>query len=116
MLNRNPGDINTREQIYTLKKKMRNSIKRNKYTYKTFIVDKICNNLYIGQKKEYWKHLKKLENSRDMSSYIPDQTLIDHFKTTLHDENANIHTTNKSEIGVLDYDISNEELHLASKI
>ena len=94
---------------------MRNPIKRNKYTDKKSIVDKMCNNLSKGQKKEYWKHLK-LENSRDMSSYIPDQTLIDHFKTTLHDENANIHTTNKSDIGVLDYAISNEELHLASKI
>ena len=27
LLNRNPGDMNTREQIYILKKKMRNSIK-----------------------------------------------------------------------------------------
>ena len=54
-----------------------------------------------------------MENSIDMNSYIPDQTIIDHFKATLQDENARICITNKSENGVLDYEITNEELHLA---
>ena len=41
---------------------------------------------------------------------------MDHFKNILQDENAKIHTMNKSTNGDLDYKITTEELHTASKI
>ena len=69
-----------------------------------------------GQKKVYWKYLKKLEKSTDTNAYIPEQALIDHFKNILQDEKEKILTINKSAIGELDYKITTEELHTASKI
>ena len=60
LLKRNPKDYKLREQTFVLKKQLRNLIKRNKYTYKTSVVDKMCTSLSKGQKKVYWKYLNKL--------------------------------------------------------
>ena len=113
MLKRNPKDYKSREQIFVLKKQLRNLIKRNKYTYKTSVVDKMCTSLSKGQKKVYWKYLKKLEKSTDTNAYIPEQALIDHSKNILQDEKEKILTINKSAIGDSDYKITTEELHTA---
>ena len=116
MLQKNSDDVKAREQIYILKRKLRNLVRKNKYTYKKALVDKMCDNLSNGQKKLYWKNLKKIENLPDKNTYIPNQTLIDHFENTLFDQNAEIHTTNHSIKGTLDFEITKEELLLASKI
>ena len=76
----------------------------------------MCTSLSKGQKKVYWKYLIKLEKSTDTNAYITEQALIDHFKNILQDEKEKIHTMNKSAIGDLDYKITTEELHTASKI
>ena len=62
LLKRNPKDYKLREQTFVLKKQLRNLIKRNKYTYKTSVVDKMCTSLSKGQKKVYWKYLKSERN------------------------------------------------------
>ena len=112
----NPHDNKTREETYILKKKLKNIIKKNKFNHKKSIVDKMCRDLSNGQKKTYWQHLKKLEKNVDNESYMPDQTMIDHFKETLYNVNAAIKIPDDSVGGPLDYKITIEELHLASTI
>ena len=41
--------------------------------------------------------------------------MIDHFKTILHDKNVNLHPLHNPANGDLDYEVSSEELFLASK-
>ena len=76
----------------------------------------MCTNLNTGNSKAYWNLLKKLENSNNTEKYIPDQVLIDHFKDILQEENATMSTTNLSVNSDLDYEITVEELKMASNI
>ena len=67
--------------------------------------------------KEYWQHLKKLETSKDNNKYIPGYTLISHFREILHDDDIKLkYEEDKTEEGVLDHEITEEELQKAKKI
>ena len=57
-LRRSPNNPAASENIFVLKKKLRNRVKRNKYLYKKSIIDKMCTDLSKGQQKTYWKLLK----------------------------------------------------------
>ena len=124
-LRKDPHDVGTRQSLYIKKNKLRNMVRKNKFQHKNSIIEAMCTNLSSGQKKEYWKMLKKLDGPTDNMKYIPDQQLIDHFKEILTDpslenrlkENSDSATNEMgSDQGVLDYAINKEELDLARKI
>ena len=79
----------------------------------------MCENLSTGEKKQYWKMLRKLDDSKDKSTYMHEQRMIDHFKNMLHDPNItddDIPRQNNISPGNLDDVITKEELDMATKI
>ena len=76
----------------------------------------MCSDLSKGQQKEYWKSLQKLEDRKHKHKYIPDFTLIQHFQELLSDDKITLGFSRQDNVGILDYDISLEELNTASKI
>ena len=79
----------------------------------------MCNDMSNKDMKKYWKHLRKLEDTRDENIYIPDITMINHFKELLQtdeSEKALNQFPSTSELGKLDYPITQKELEVASKI
>ena len=112
-----PEATRIREKIYCLKKSLRNRLRRNKLEFQTNVVDEMCQNMSDGEKKKYWNQLKKLEGSRDGNKYIPDYTLISHFREILHDDNIKLqYEKQEHSEGLLDFEITEEELQKGSKI
>ena len=112
-----PNNVTAREDMYILKRKLRNTIRKNKISHSTAIVNEMCSDLSKGEHKKYWKQLRKLEGRQDGQNYIPDLTLINHFKDLLQVDNAPLaEAPTTSNSGSLDYPISEEELKIATKI
>ena len=115
-----PEDPTIREQLYVDKRKFRNLVRKNKYQHRKSIVDTMCENLSSGEKKEYWKMLRKLEKQNDKATYMHEQHLINHFKEILNDPNREEGTRsepdNVSTPGNLDQVIVKQELDVATKI
>ena len=44
---------------FSKKREFRKMLKRKKFTYTQSIVDKLCDSLSNGVKKDYWKFVKK---------------------------------------------------------
>ena len=112
-----PQATSVREKIYVLKNKLRNLCKKNKLAFQTSIIEEMCTDMSNGEQKKYWNHLKRLETSKDKDKYIPDYTLISHFREILHDEDIQLkYSEEKDSEGILDHEITEEELKTASKI
>ena len=112
-----PQATSVREKIYILKKKLRNLLKKKKLAFQTGVINDMCADMSNGEQKKYWQHLKKLETSKDKNKYIPDYTLINHFREILHDDDIKLKYDKENiEEGVLDYEITEEELQKANKI
>ena len=116
-LRTHPNDVSTREKIYFLKKKLRNTVRNNKLEFQKSIINNMCSDLSKKQQKEYWNGLRKLEGRRDEQKYIPDFTLINHFKELLYDDRITLEfDQQRTNEGTLDYPISPEELKDATRI
>ena len=117
-LRQQPDHTTTRVKLYEDKKKLRNMVRKNKYNHRKSIVDSMCENLSKGEKKQYWQMLRKLEDTKDNSSYMHEQRMIDHFKNILYDPNIvdNIPQQNENIPGNMDEAINKDELDLATKI
>ena len=77
----------------------------------------MCSDLSSKQQKKYWNGLKKLEGRRDEQKYVPDYTMINHFKELLYDDEITLNFgAQKNARGALDYPITPEELKTATKI
>ena len=118
ILRSSPEDVNNREKLYTLKRKLRNMIKKNKNEYKKSTINNMCSDLNNGEQKQYWKNLRKLEGRVEEHKYIPDSALVDHFKLLLFDDKINLEFEEQDEtvVGSLDYPIDLEELNMGTKI
>ena len=114
----NPQDVENREKLYVLKRKLRNMVKKKKNEYKKSIINNMCSELKSGPQKEYWRQLKKLEVKTNEQKYIPDFTLISHFKELLCDDKIKLQFEKQQEnvVGSLDHPIDLEELKTATKI
>ena len=117
-LRSNPQDLVNRENAYILKRKLRNMVKKKKHQYKKSIIDHMCRELSGGPQKEYWRQLKMLESQEVEQQYMPDFTLINHFKELLFDDKIKLQfeETGENVVGALDYPIDLEELKKATKI
>ena len=116
-LRTNPDVVRKREKLYVSKRKLRNLIRKNKTEYKKNIIDTMCSDLSMKEQKAYWNGLRKLEGRSDQNKYIPDYTLVSHFKELLFDDRISLDfKTEGSKKGSLDYPIVLEELKLATKI
>ena len=93
-------------------------VKKKKNKYKSSIINNMCNDLRSGPQKEYWRQLKKLESRTIEQKYIPDFTLISHFKELLSDDEIKLQfeKQDKNFVGSMDYPINLEELKTATKI
>ena len=111
-----PHATSIREKIYIMKKKLRNLTRKKKLAFQTKTIDEMCKDMSNGEQKKYWKQLRKLETTRDNTKYIPDYTLINHFREILHDDDIKLKYTTDETEGILDYEITEEELLLATKI
>ena len=112
-----PQATSVREKIYFLKKKLRNLLKKKKHSFQNAVIDDMCADMSNGEQKKYWKQLKKLEISKDNNKYIPDYTLINHFREILHDDSIKLkYSTDNQGEGILDYEITEEDLQKATKI
>ena len=112
-----PQSTCIREKIYCLKKTLRNRLRKNKKEFKTGIINEMCENMSNGEKKKYWQQLKRLEGSKDTNKYIPDYTLINHFKEILQDDKIKLKYTEMSHNNdVLNCAITEEELLLGTRI
>ena len=112
-----PHATSVREKIFCLKKSLRNRLRKNKLEFQTNIVNEMCEHMSNGEQKKYWNQLKKLEGSKDSEKYIPDYTLISHFREILHDENIKLKYEEEDQNErLLDYEITEEELLKASKV
>ena len=106
-----------REKIYCLKTTLRNKLRKNKKDFKTGIVNEMCENMSNGEKKKYWQQLKKLEGAKDTTKYIPDYTLINHFKVILQDDKIQLKYTDTNQSNdILNCEITEEELLTGSKV
>ena len=123
LLRKNPNEVSVREKLYVDKRRLRNLVRNNKYTYKKSIVDEMCQNLSNGEKKKYWNMLKKLDGPPDTTRYMEEQQLIEHFKSILNDPKVsgqeNEVKENSSEENTrndLNRRITKEELELGKKV
>ena len=81
-----------------MKRKLRNLVRGKKNKYETSVVNDMCENLSNGEQKKYWKLLRKLENTNDSNSYIPDIQLVNHFKELLQAGEITKLGTNRQEM------------------
>ena len=85
-----PHSTAVREKIYCLKKTLRNQLKRKKHIFQTSVVDDMCQDMSKGDKKKYWRQLKRLEGARDNNKYIPDYTPISRRSFMMTKSNLNM--------------------------
>ena len=116
-LRTDPENANNREQMYTLKKNLRNTVRKNKAEYQKTIISDMCSDLQNKHQKDYWNGLRKLEGRKDEQKYMPDVTLVSHFQELLFDDKITLKFKKQvKERGSLDYPINKEELDSATKI
>ena len=118
ILRSNPHDTKAREKLYTLKRTLRNMVRKKKHEFKQCFIDNMCSELSSGPQKEYWRQLKKLEGRPNEQKYMSDFTLINHFKELLFDDKIDLQfqEQDNTTVGSLDYPIDLEELKTATKI
>ena len=116
-LKANPKNDATRKEILSDNKSLKKMIKRKKNEYKENIVQEMS--LSKGDHKTFWKLLEKIqkENKNASKDHIPAKRWNEHFKKILRDKNGNpTLPPNSDKVGILDYDITLEELKKAAYI
>ncbi len=116
-----PLNSNFKSELIKLKRQLKKTVRKNKITYKEEILQK----MYLSRKnsRQFWKLLGKLEHKESDEIFkqaIPDEKWIAHFKsvlqTTHQPSDSEELPQNTADRGILDYEISNEELKSASYI
>ena len=117
VLRNNHKNESVRKEILAENKLFKKLIKRKKEEYKEKIVQDMS--LSKGDLKTFWKLLGKLQNENKNASkdHIPAKRWNDHFQKILTSKTGNpTLPPNSDKVGVLDYDISLEELKKAAYI
>ena len=117
LLKHKPHDNSIREELFTLKKQLKNTTKRKKRCYKENILDQL--NCSKKNSKIFWKLLDKLEPKQNDDLFkkgISGQRWVNHFKSIFTSDTAQPLPDNPRENGPLDYPISEDEFNNASYI
>ena len=105
-------------ELTNLKRELKKLIKSNKYSYKNKLMEQM--NYSKRDSKRFWKLLGKMEQKQDDTSFkqgISEQRWTSHFKSIFHGSNVNTHfPQNTTERGILDDDITEEEIKLGAYI
>ena len=115
LLRRNPHDHSIRDSLYIEKKQLKNMVKRKKNEYKNDILKEMCTSMTDKDCKNYWKLLRKLSKRQSNDTFVSENEMIEHFKKTLCDGSVTYPITSNHPNGGLDFEITHEELKLASK-
>ena len=116
-LRNDPKNHVVRKEILAENKSLKKLIKRKKEEYKEKIVQEMS--LSKGDHKIFWKLLEKLQkrNKNASKDHIPPKRWNEHFQTILTTKNRNpTLPPNSNKTGVLDYEITLEELKKAAYI
>ena len=118
MIRKNPRNDNLKATLSSRKKELKRLVRENKTKYKNDLMSKMQQSR--KDSKKFWDLLDKMEKRSDDTAFkqgISNQRWISHFKSIFHKSDCN--TTlppNTSAAGVLDGEISTEEIFLAAYI
>ena len=115
-LRNNPSDQEKRKELRVEKKTLKKLVKVKKILHKNNIVNKMVN-LRSSCPRDFWKLFRRISPNKDSSTGgIHPDSFGTYFKTLLNSkENVDIPADNQ-ENGILDYEISSEEINDASPI
>ena len=118
IIKREPKNQQYKTQLGNEKKNLRRLLKRNKLNYKNKLMDEM--NRSKKDSRKFWKLLDKLGPKQDDSAFkqgISNQRWVSHFKSIFHVTECSMSLPpNTAETGILDRDISEEELKLGAYI
>ena len=117
-IQRNPKNQLYKTELTTEKKRLKKLVKSNKLNYKNKIMDEM--NHSKKDSKKFWKLFDKLEQKQNDSIFkqgISSQRWVSHFKAIFHGQDGNHEIPkNTADVGILDQDISDEELKLCAYV
>ena len=117
LLKHKPYDSSIREELFSLKKLLKTTIKKKKENYKENIIEQL--NCSRKNSKTFWKILVKLKPNQNEDVFkkgISGQRWINYFKYILTSDTARPLPDNPNENGPLDYPITDDEINSASYI
>ena len=117
-LKHSPESNDLREKLFVTKRKFNNLIKKNKVEYKQSIIGEMHLNKKTNPKR-FWNLLNKISvtgNLGSQHSNISISSWVNHFQDLLSREVTQLKKTACNEIGPLDFEITLEEIEVASKI
>ncbi len=115
---RDPKNNTSRAELFAAKKELKKMVKSNKMAYKNQLMDDLKQSK--NDSKKFWKLLDKFERKTDDTVFkrgITDQRWVSHFKSIFQNtEGDRPLPGNTAEFGVLDGDVSLEELKLGAYV
>ena len=118
-LKRFPHDNNIRKALYGEKRKLRNSVKNKKMSYKASLLDKM-HQTNPTDSKTFWKLLGKMtpntHTKNKLNGNINFDEWVNHYKSIFNSGKEIQFPENPSDTGPLDYDITLEEMMNAAPI
>ena len=117
LLQKDPNNPKIRQDIFLNKKALKNLVQKKKRQYKHSMLNEMSNSWGKKDQKEFWRKLEKLNPSKKQFEInIPQQKLINHFKSTLNSKRTVCIPPDSKDPGELDYNFTTEELEKASAI
>ena len=116
-LRKRPKDENLRTTLFKKKKEFKNLTKTKKIEYKNDLMEKMKQS--SKNSKKFWKFLDKMEkktNDTALKKGISNQRWVSHFKSIFNNPVCDALPQNTSDTGVLDGEISDEEIKIAEYI
>ena len=119
-IRKDPSNSKLKNDLTKRKKQLKKNVQKNKASYK----ENILNSMKLSRKdsRQFWKLLEMLEHKENDDIFkqaITDKNWTSHFKSVRQCDSQPINggfPNNTNEIGQLDYEISEEEIQLASYI
>ena len=116
-----PHNFTLKEQLSASKRKLKKEVKKNKWTYKNALIQKMS--WSVKESKTFWKLLDKLDKKRDDNIFkegISGDRWVSHFESIFNTKKGKsskpAFPPNTKERGHLDYEITSEEIKLGSYI
>ena len=110
------GNVELRNEIFALKKKLKKMVRKKKRLHKKKILNEMEKCSFTDQKK-YWNLVRQLEQKEeDKTQYVSPKHLSEHYKNLLTAKRDINMPPNCTNIGKLDHPITPEELDKAKHV